>query len=425
MPALGVVLFAALAVRVVWLAYVHPNPLDGRFDDTVWYRSSAHFLALGKGYVNPFVGTPTAAWPPGYPVFLGALFKLFGEGAFQTYAANVALALLTVAVVYCLALVLFDRTTALIASAAMALWPGQIYFTSLTLSELLFTFLFTFALLIAVLIPRAGRYVNAAIFAFGFVTVAAFLTRGQALLLLPLAVVAWRPSGVAWRSVVCWGILAAVVVAVALAPWVLRNDEQLGSPVIIATNLGPNVWLGNHPGATGRMDTSDPIPVPERNGMSQPQYEVRADALALRKGIGYMLARPFDEIRLASVKIRAMYESDSTALDWNSRYDDSKYGPANIGGLLRLIANAWWFAAIALAAVGLFALRDAMRSPAAILPITLLAWTGTHLLFFGDPRFHYPVVFVIAILGARGAIALADIILRRPQPALETRYAPA
>ena len=58
------------------------------------------------------------------------------------------LALLTVVVVYAIGLMLFDRRTALVAAGAIALWPGQIYFTSLTLSEPLFTFLFTLAVLL-------------------------------------------------------------------------------------------------------------------------------------------------------------------------------------------------------------------------------------------------------------------------------------
>jgi 4-amino-4-deoxy-L-arabinose transferase-like glycosyltransferase len=78
----------------------------------------------------------------------GFVFKLFDEGIWQTYALNVALGVATVAIVYCIALLLFERRTALVAAAAMAVWPGQVYFSSLTLSEPLFTFLFTLAVLL-------------------------------------------------------------------------------------------------------------------------------------------------------------------------------------------------------------------------------------------------------------------------------------
>ena len=52
--AIGLVLLVALALRIAWVVCVHPDPvLDGRFDDTAWYRVAAHYVANGDGYVNP------------------------------------------------------------------------------------------------------------------------------------------------------------------------------------------------------------------------------------------------------------------------------------------------------------------------------------------------------------------------------------
>ncbi|MDP9238034.1 MAG: hypothetical protein M3P30_11675 [Chloroflexota bacterium] len=71
-------------LRLAWLGYVFPDPRDGRFDDTVFYRGAAIGIARGEGYLSPWTGAPTAQWPPGYPAFLGSVFKAFGEGATQT-----------------------------------------------------------------------------------------------------------------------------------------------------------------------------------------------------------------------------------------------------------------------------------------------------------------------------------------------------
>ena len=60
----------------------------------------------------------------------------------------------------------------------------------------------------------------------------------------------------------------------------------------------------------------------------------------------------------------------------------------------------------------------------AILPATLLLWTVVHLVFFGDPRFHYPVVFIVALLAARGLVAMRALVSRR-QPSFRRGYAPA
>ncbi len=430
LPALGLTLSVAFVVRLAWTLAIHPDPADGRFDDTVWYRGAAHFLARGEGYLNPFTGTPTAGWPPGYPAFLGATFKLFGEGVAQTAAANIAVMLLTIAVVYAMGALLFDRRTALLAAGALAVWPGQVYFASLTLSEPLFTLLFTTALLLMFVAPRVNARRGAVVVAFGIVTGAAVLTRGQALLLLPLAVVCWHMEANVerWRSAIGWGMLAAIVVGLMLAPWVVRNQQQLGSPVVIATNLGPNLWIGHHEGATGRMQSDAPIPLPDRGGLTQPEYEVEGNSLALRKGLSYMLTHPADEIRLSIHKLRAMYESDATALDWNSGYTSGYYYGERSERTLRGAANGFWFAALLVAAVGLIASRAQLSGAVGMLPLIALSWTATHLVFFGDSRFHYPVVFVFALLGARGAVVIFEA-LRRTRPALDEpligRNAPA
>jgi 4-amino-4-deoxy-L-arabinose transferase-like glycosyltransferase len=410
--------------RVSWLIYIHPNPNDGRFDDTVWYRNSAHFLAAGEGYLNPFSGTKTAAWPPGYPAFLAGVFRIFGEGDVQTYAANVVVALLTIVVVYAVALLLFDQRTAALTALLLAIWPGQVYFSSLTLSEVFFTLLFATAVLCALVVPQLGAWRGAGVVVFALVTASAVLTRGQAALLLPLAVVAWRLSGMQWRASILWGILAAIVIGVVLAPWALRNDEQLGSPVIIATNLGPNLWLGNHAGASGRMDTAVAMPLPDHSGVSEPEFEVKASDLALRKGLGYIVTHPSDELRLAGAKIRAMYEADSTAVDWNSAYKDDRYSPDGAADVLRGVANAFWFGALILGGVGLIGSRRELKTIVALVPLTILLWTAAHAVFIGDGRYHYPIVFAIALLSARGLVVLFEGV-RRPQAILRRRYAPA
>ncbi|MEX2245508.1 MAG: glycosyltransferase family 39 protein [Dehalococcoidia bacterium] len=422
LPALGLILLLACSVRIVWISFVRPDPTDGRFDDTVWYRGAAHFLSLGEGYVNPFTGTPTAGWPPGYPAFLGGVFKLFGEGTWQTSGANVALAAATIAVVYAIGALLFERRTAIIAAAALAVWPGQVYFSSLTLSEPLFTFLFALCVLLLLLVPGVGAWRGAVVLAFGLAVAAATLTRGQAVVLLPLAAVAWRMSGASWREALGWGFVTSVVLALALTPWVIRNERLLGSPVIISTNVGANLWFGHHEGATGRMDPFDP-PRADR-ALAQPAYEVESDKKAMRKGLAYIVTHPIDEIRLSGAKVRALYEADSTALDWNSRYSDEFYGPPSVAAWLRGLANGYWFAALVLAGAGLAASRTHLRGAIGVLPLTVLAWTAMHILFFGDSRFHYPIVFTFALLGARGLVVLVEAV-RRPEASLDRRYAAA
>lgn len=417
--AIGLILVVALVLRVAWVIYVHPDPVtEGRFDDTAWYSEAARFFANGDGYVNPFTGTPTAAWPPGYPVFLGSVFWIFGEGVYQIAAANIALSLATIVVVYAIALRLFDRPTAMLAAAALAVWPGQIYFNSLALSEPLFTLLFALAVLLVVSIApvRHTRARATLVVALGVVAALAALTRGQALLVLPLAVVVWGMTTHRWRAAIGWGMLAALVAAATLTPWMIRNEHKLGSPVIIATNMGPNVWIGHHDGASGEMYVEGgALPQPTDANLTQPEIEVAADKIALKKGLSYLVTHPTAELRLSGIKIHSLYGSDAAALDWNSSWNPQYFGSATNDQRLRDTANIFWFSALILAGAGLLSALPRLRGAVALLPLLVLTWTATHLLFFGDPRFHYPIVFALAILAARGAI-FAYESARAPEP---------
>jgi hypothetical protein len=277
--------------------------------------------------------------------------------------------------------------------------------------------------------------------AFGAAVALAALVRGQALILLPCAVLVWgiagsrRPDGegsLRWRSALAWGAAATLISVLAIAPWTLRNWSALGSPVAISTNTGPNFWIGHHDGATGRMSTNGELPpLEERGDRTFSEWEAANDRLALRESIEYALTHPLDELQLAGAKIRALYEADSVGLDWNSAYErGTLYGEYEEA--LRATANGFWFAIIALSGAGLVMIvrgelpggspqRARLRFA---LPALVLMWTAVHVVFFGDPRFHYPIVFVFALMGAHGAIGVFDAVRRRGFGA-ERRYAQA
>ncbi len=429
---LALILLVAIATRGVWISFVHPSPLDGRFDDTAWYRAAAHYFAHGQGYVNPYSDTPTAKWPPGYPVFLGLWFTWFGEGLGQTYGANVVLQVGTIVATYCIGVKLFDGRTALLAAAALAVWPGEIFFSSLTLSEPLFTFLVSLDVLLLLLVPDAGRQRGLLLFSFCVVAGFAALTRAEGLLLLPLALVTWMLAGHGWRAAMLWALLSAVGIAAVLAPWSVRNEQKFGSLVVISANGGGNLWIGNHDGATGSSDIHGQVgPQVSPLNLTEGEFEVRSDRLALRKALGYIATHPLEEVSLSVKKVRALYESDATGLDWNSSYHAGYYASASVEELLRSGANAFWFGALLLCALALVPLRDRCRRDMSIvLPAVIVLWTLSHIVFFGEPRFHYPMVWALALLGSSGAlwvyraipwtesrVEAARTALRRPEPA--------
>ena len=140
----------ALVLRGAWVATINPNPLDGRFDDTLFYDKSAEALAEGKGYIN-FEKKPTARWPIGYSGLVASLYVVFGHNLLAPKALNVFLGAATVVAVYVLGARLFDRRVGLVAAALLALFPSQIFFSTLVMTEVLFAALLTLVALLVVL----------------------------------------------------------------------------------------------------------------------------------------------------------------------------------------------------------------------------------------------------------------------------------
>ncbi len=421
-PLVGTLCLAA-GLRAAWLVRVHPYPNDGRFDDTVWYWNTARFIAAGDGFRNPYLGPPTMAWPPGYSAFLGAVFKAFGEGRAQAYAANVVLALITIAAVYAASRMLVGARVAIVAALLLAVWPGQVQFSSLALSEPLFTALFALGLLLALWLPRRRATPWPVLPALAAVVAAAALTRGEGLLLLPIAGLWWLLCRPGLRRWLAWSLTLAALTALLLTPWLVRNERLSGSFVPIASNFGSDFWIGNHAGATGRMRTLQPVPRSHATGLTLAQYEAASSRIALDDALAYARSHPAAEARLALTKLRAIYESDATALDWNAAYGDHPDFSSRGDGWLRGADNAFWAAVLALAALGAAAGAGRYPREVILLVAVILSWTAAYLVFFGDPRFHYPLAVVIAPLAALGIVRLweAAASLRAPTPSRSPR----
>ena len=122
--------------RLAWIAYAHPNPNDGRFDDTLFYDHAAQSLAAGKGFLG-FFDAQTAGWPPGYPLLLAGIYKAFGHGFLLPRLLNVFAGVATCLLVYLVGARVFDRRAGIVGAFLLAVFPSQIYRTTLLMTEVL------------------------------------------------------------------------------------------------------------------------------------------------------------------------------------------------------------------------------------------------------------------------------------------------
>jgi len=208
---------------------------------------AAHLLR-GEGFASPFteLPIPTAQQPPLYPLFMAAIFELFG--AFSKFSLYLILAVnalaggLTAFFIYRAGLKHLSPLVALLSAWTWAIL-APVAMTDITLSSYAFATLVVLLWLNFVpdLPPKTRNWI--------------LLGIGVALMLLLNPMLALLiPASARWLN----RKQALVMLATALlglAPWYVRNYRVMGHfyPAL-RDNFGMELYLGNHPGMSGTCD---------------------------------------------------------------------------------------------------------------------------------------------------------------------------
>lgn len=400
----------ALAVRI---AYVDATPGYVLRHDAHDYDVHARSIAEGQGFSKTLAhGRPTAFRPPGYPYFLGGVYRIFGvdraPAPRRLRVARIAQAFVgtaIVALVGALAAQLWGAGVALVALALAAIYVPLITVGGAVMSEPLFDAFMLAALVAAVAHRRSPHRYRYAVLA-GFLGGLAILTRANALILLaPLAVAVW--DGRPWRSRAALGPPLALVVAALLTvtPWTVRNAVELHAFVPVSTQLG-SALAGTYNDAA-RADTQNPAAwqglrhVPDYaylfnrvDQIPEPQLERELRAASLR----YIRAHPFYVAKVGWWNTRRMLDlaglrrSRATAATLTI---DHKWAD-------RGIVCFWIVAALALA--GALA-GVARRTPAWVWAVPVLMFLSVVFLVVETPRYRTPIDPFVILLAAAALTA--------------------
>lgn len=402
---LVLILALAFTFRLVWVGFSQWQPT---FDDDAFrYDFIARSLSEGDGYIH-LNGAPTAFWPPGYPLLLAATYRVFGASVGVAQLLNVVLGTATVGLVYLIGRRALGSQPALVGASIVAAFPSLVFFTAVTISEVTFTFLALLAVYLLLLEASAERGRDLRLLlAAGLVLGLASLVRGQALLLPIVLVPFWLRSGIGWPGVADRMVALALGIGLIVAPWSIRNVIELEAPVLISTNAGVDFWIGHHEDAPGDFGaTGGDALVFSYPELTTVQREVRVNAEGFRRGLKYAVTHPVDELVLPFKKLFFLYYNDEEGLKWNEGHGGQLFLSDQLRQSLLTLSNVYYFAVLGFLVLGVplwFSLRD----PGRLLLVSLIAyWTVVHVAFFGDPRFHAPIMPVVALLAALPWVAL-------------------
>jgi len=367
-------------------------------NDAGWYDFFAKRISEGHGYTL-FDGAATSRWPPGYPMFLAAVYRATGE---SQVAARIVQALLGAGIAVATAELgrrLIGARAGAIAGVIVAATPSLALYSSLLMSEVLFTWLLIVSFMLGVR-RDARRWVFLSGVALGLAT----LVRAQGLAMAIAVWASWIAAGgigaEARRPLVASaGVMAAGAVLV-IAPWAVRNAVELHTFQPVSTGLGMNLWMGNNPSSTGTVMDA---PVAEFEsataGLANPAREVEMDRLARDAALRFVLHHPIETVRRAPRKVWETYRNDRSFAAW---YDapGTSYLRASVRRWVGRACDAGYFALLLLACAG-FGVLAVRRSAALALPLSaVVVWTMVSVAFFGDTRYHVPLLPALALPAA-------------------------
>lgn len=395
-----VVLIAAVVRGWVVLRFAGEPVWDGHY-----YHFGAVRLASGLGYSEDVIKQGVKVWkawthyPVGYSFWLSLWYRLFGAKLWVAPLSNGFVGCVSVFCVHRLALRYLGLWRARLGALVTALHPGLVLYTAVTMSEPLASCL----LLVSLWALWAVRSRALALLLAGVLLGASVLVRPSSLVAVPLYWLmldgTWmqRLKQCAWVTVFCFGTIL---------PWTLRNCQRMDGCALVSTNAGWNLAIG------ALTDTGRFRPLRAADGCPVVTGQVQQDRCWAERGMAEIRRDPWRWLALAPKKLAQTFDHESFAVEYLREANPSEWPePRRSAWRDRLTdAHRWLVAIASLAAVSwVFGRRFYVRAAFYVQGLALAGLLGlTYVVMNHD---EHPLYWLILALLGLAAMPLPG----RPQ----------
>lgn len=398
-------LVAAFVFRLAWGIAIPIIPVS----DSSAYDVFAQNIAQGFGYGwEP--GRPSAYWPVGTSAIYAILFWLFGHDYTVVMLFQVVLGVGVVALAMSLAGRWFGEAVAVTTGWMLACWPLLIQYTTILASELYFL---VFVMLAFWFAEMPGWKWPARALLSGVALAAASYVRPIALIMAPLLFMTDAVAKERRHGAVLACVLAMVAMVACILPWTIRNWQVFDRFVLVSTNGGANLWMGNNPKSnTGYMD------LPELDHSN----EADRDRFLAQRAREYIAQDPIAFLTRTARKVVALHDRESIGVSWNEKGIAQRLGQGLLLPL-KLISSAYWWAILAAAIFGVFAFAKNAGFLALLTCPPVATWayfTLVHAVTVAGDRYHVPSIPFIAMMAAYALTVLLTAMTANQQQ--ETRH---
>jgi 4-amino-4-deoxy-L-arabinose transferase-like glycosyltransferase len=452
---LAVAVLSFLPRLFVAVAWAKEPVWDGHY-----YHFGAERIAQGLGYSEDvwahghLLWKPWTHYPVGYSALLGAAYRVVGSGLTVAPVLNAVIGTLLVVSVHRVARYFLSADRARIAAGLAAMHPGLIAYCAVVMTEPLAALLILAAAHAA--LHFRGRL--SGVLVAGVLLGLATLVRPSSLLAAPLLALV-EPR--LWLRALGRGVLATVIALLVVSPWTIRNCVRMDGCALVSTNGGWNLAIGALT-ETGRFQT-----LRAKDGCAVVTGQVQQDDCWAKIGRDRIAENPGHWLALAPLKLSQTFDHESFAVEYVHEADPTSW-PEGRRVAARELLTAFHrallliaaFAGVALplwnrARLGAFYLQAGLLVACALLgifafmsddhPFYLLAVLTpvvgllelpghppqgaagrylfsvfaitalTHVIFFGEDRYHIVLSPILCILAA-AALRLPAFAAQRLPP---------
>lgn len=413
-------LLAGVFLRLGWLEFSSHQPKTTLHSNHVSEADliNVHAIQLTQGiWFQDALGKPSGRRPIGYPLFLGALYKLFGIHLSVVRVAHLIFFLATGILVYLMSRLLFSESAGLLAAGMFVFYPISIYSFNLITDEHLFLFIWYLGLFLLFREIRS-KPVKFSWVWYGLLFGYATMTRTHTLF-MPF-VVAWviLLKQKSWIKALRTAFLVGLTMQLINLPWVIRNYRVWKVPILYTATAG---FIYAQMNSSAGPEGSGHIPERGEPGFSE-ELEAASKLdnpgvyhqLANREMSRWIVSHPKKFLALGTARLLHL-------MNWNRRggvwpiyyqyaigcYDPKRPLSENTRAFLEELAFIAYYLLLYPFLISVAMLAAKWRTLSRETQISLLAlaacflfWFLEHMVIYPDRKYRYPLEPLMMIVAS-------------------------
>lgn len=382
-----------IAVFLISLLYSFTHQIPPMVDAKKYNNFAVHLTRGGNydvGYLK-FAG-------PGYPLFLAAIYSIFGHHYSIVWIIQALLHTLTAYLILKIAELIFrdwrrKNGIAILAMCLYGFYPDLIQSSAILMTETLYLFLITAAVYFCLKLFLTSDKIYLILFPIS--TGTATLVRPVALAFFLFALFFWI-----FQKRFREGLIIFIVVFIMIAPFAMIFSQKTGTFTLLSNAGGFDLWMGNNPYANGEI-----IAIPQGDSIFAGLSETEINKKGIQEVVRFIKEEPLNWLSLQLTKTSKYF---SLIRPYGFWFYLSKFQQ-----LLIVIPSAIFLAVTFIFGLGGFwiALRQIPSKINKLFALLMLSAPLSIIPIIVEPRFRFQIYPFLAVYAAFLIVSLRDLKL--------------